>query len=157
MTVCTAVKSKGNIWQNFLAFSEYMNFTTKRDCSGVQKQGLSPDGWQRGYHNFQLNYVKDSSSLFLFCLQTLVEILIIYIIEWGTSRKWQMKRLMARVVFKCVQRNTLASWFQGWKGNVNKVYCLTRSLPYPACQDLKKVYASKINSSAVNKFKISWS
>ena len=54
--------------------------TTKRDCSGVQKQGLSPDGWQRGYHNFQLNYVKDSSSLFLFCLQTLVEILTIYII-----------------------------------------------------------------------------
>ena len=27
MTVCTVVKSKGKITQNFVAFSEYMNFT----------------------------------------------------------------------------------------------------------------------------------
>ena len=27
LTVCTAVKSKGKISQNFVAFSEYMNFT----------------------------------------------------------------------------------------------------------------------------------
>ena len=27
LTVCTVVKSKGKIFQNFLAFSEYMNFT----------------------------------------------------------------------------------------------------------------------------------
>ena len=29
LTVCTAVKSKGKILQNFVAFSEYMNFTVK--------------------------------------------------------------------------------------------------------------------------------
>ena len=28
LTVCTVVKSKGKISQNFVAFSEYMNFTT---------------------------------------------------------------------------------------------------------------------------------
>ena len=28
LTVCTAVKSKGKISQNFVAFSEYMNFTS---------------------------------------------------------------------------------------------------------------------------------
>ena len=27
LTVCTAVKNKGKILQNFVAFSEYMNFT----------------------------------------------------------------------------------------------------------------------------------
>ena len=27
LTVCTVVKSKGNILKNFVAFSEYMNFT----------------------------------------------------------------------------------------------------------------------------------
>ena len=27
LTVCTVVKSKVKIWQNFVAFSEYMNFT----------------------------------------------------------------------------------------------------------------------------------
>ena len=27
LTVCTVVKSKGKISQNFVAFSEYMNFT----------------------------------------------------------------------------------------------------------------------------------
>ena len=29
LTVCTVVKSKGKISQNFVAFSEYMNFTTR--------------------------------------------------------------------------------------------------------------------------------
>ena len=29
LTVCTAVKSQGKISQNFVAFSEYMNFTIK--------------------------------------------------------------------------------------------------------------------------------
>ena len=35
LTVCTVVKSKGKISQNFVAFSEYMNFTTK-DKSPVE-------------------------------------------------------------------------------------------------------------------------
>ena len=29
LTVCTVVKSKGKISQNFVAFSDYMNFTEK--------------------------------------------------------------------------------------------------------------------------------
>ena len=29
LTICTVVKSKGKISQNFVAFSEYMNFTTQ--------------------------------------------------------------------------------------------------------------------------------
>ena len=29
LTVCTVVKSKGKILQNFVAFSEYMNFNQK--------------------------------------------------------------------------------------------------------------------------------
>ena len=33
LTVCTVVKSKGKISQNFVAFSEYMNFITKFDCT----------------------------------------------------------------------------------------------------------------------------
>ena len=32
LTVCTVVKSKGKISQNFVVFSEYMNFTVKFDC-----------------------------------------------------------------------------------------------------------------------------
>ena len=31
LTVCTVVKIKGKISQNFVAFSEYMNFTEKND------------------------------------------------------------------------------------------------------------------------------
>ena len=31
MTVCTVVKSKGKISQNFVAFSEYMNFNLKEE------------------------------------------------------------------------------------------------------------------------------
>ena len=30
LTVCTVVKIKGKILQNFVAFSEYMNFKTKK-------------------------------------------------------------------------------------------------------------------------------
>ena len=30
LTVCTVVKSKGKISQNFVAFSEYMNFIAKK-------------------------------------------------------------------------------------------------------------------------------
>ena len=32
LTVCTVVKSKGKISQNFVAFSEYMNFTLLGSC-----------------------------------------------------------------------------------------------------------------------------
>ena len=32
LTVCTVVKSKGKISQNFVAFSEYMNFTKRKVC-----------------------------------------------------------------------------------------------------------------------------
>ena len=37
LTVCTIVKSKGKISQNFVAFSEYMNFKTIELCLLVMK------------------------------------------------------------------------------------------------------------------------
>ena len=44
LTVCTVVKSKGKISQNFVAFSEYMNFTffdkfTAAESGCVKKGG----------------------------------------------------------------------------------------------------------------------
>ena len=33
LTTVHTVKSKGNISQNFVAFSEYMNFTTRQSCA----------------------------------------------------------------------------------------------------------------------------
>ena len=41
LTVCNVVKSKGKISQNFMAFSEYMNFKkrlTQENCTGVSKE-----------------------------------------------------------------------------------------------------------------------
>ena len=41
LTVCTVLKSKGKILQNFVAFSEYMNFKLKLpvlfNCLGIQE------------------------------------------------------------------------------------------------------------------------
>ena len=48
LTVCTVVKSKGKILQNFVAFSEYMNFKISRKITN-------------GFHNFdffQFSWVK---------------------------------------------------------------------------------------------------
>ena len=36
LTVCTAVKSKVEISQNFVAFSEYMNFKTIKKTNGSE-------------------------------------------------------------------------------------------------------------------------
>ena len=42
LTVCTVVKSKGNISQKFMAFSEYMNFNkTKATIPGVGMMVIS--------------------------------------------------------------------------------------------------------------------
>ena len=44
LTVCTVIKSKGNISQNFVAFSEYMNFKTvlsQLDCNEIDSRNFS--------------------------------------------------------------------------------------------------------------------
>ena len=38
LTVCTVVKSKGKISQNFVAFSEYMNFNLKEEGAYYSNQ-----------------------------------------------------------------------------------------------------------------------
>ena len=45
LTVCTAVKSKGKISQNFVAFLEYMNFSVlyKKMCDGNLNAWIWPD------------------------------------------------------------------------------------------------------------------
>ena len=40
LTVCTVVKSKANISQNFVAFSEYMNFNTERGMKSTKNKDL---------------------------------------------------------------------------------------------------------------------
>ena len=41
LTVCTVVKSKGKISQNFVAFSEYMNFNKEAMKGGKISQKIS--------------------------------------------------------------------------------------------------------------------
>ena len=44
LTVCTVVKSKGKIWQNFVAFLEYMSFTIQSN-TGCQRNSLGFRIW----------------------------------------------------------------------------------------------------------------
>ena len=63
LTVCTAVKSKGKISQNFAAFSEYMNFKEKRMKTWhflhIQLEFLS------GIHKILITYIR---KLLLMCI-----------------------------------------------------------------------------------------
>ena len=43
LTICIAVKSKGKISQNFVAFSEYMKYNIKIRLAPLKKKMLHPD------------------------------------------------------------------------------------------------------------------
>ena len=56
-TICTVVKSKGKISQNFVAFSEYMNFTLVQKCKLRLKYFLSGNLFARLQPNFSQQYI----------------------------------------------------------------------------------------------------
>ena len=83
LTACTLVKSKGKISQNFVAFSEYMNFT----CTVLD-----------------ITFTCASSSGFLDCLQTMTTLCQI---------SFGLKRLMRRAcLVRRASLRTLGNMFQ---------------------------------------------
>ena len=64
LTVCTVVKSKGNISQNFVAFSEYMNFRKKTGVLGFKPN--NPTDWKLHELNLMIPYFLLSYNLLIF-------------------------------------------------------------------------------------------
>ena len=57
LTVCTVVRSKGKISQNFMAFSEYMNFNSKEKSTKIWTQTITGTLAKRWLWNKKLKFV----------------------------------------------------------------------------------------------------
>ena len=65
MTVCTVVKSKVKISQNFLAFSEYMNFT----IADFLSFNFPPHGTLIGHPQSEIRFGKNSAAWYILCTE----------------------------------------------------------------------------------------